>query len=578
MRLSFRLALARPGLALPPDDAASEPPVFGTQQVRLWTAAPWIDLPGAGCIVGPLFNRSSPPGRVTEFSEAESRAIVATRGKALLDRYWGGYIALLIGDDGSLSVIRDPSGMMPCYVKRGEGVVSLASDMTALAKPGGVSIDQDAIARMFAGIDTIGRRAGIAGIEELLPGERLLVTSSGSRIEQAWSPWDHVHPFKGRDFDAAATALRVALKDCIGAWSTCFGPILVGVSGGLDSSIVAASLRPRTPQLRCLTMVEPGTDGDERRYVDALIDKLGVRLDAAVYDIDAVDVTRAVFPHFPLPYAAHYFQAIAAEHRRIEGDNPISAYFSGNGGDNVFCSLSSGAPLADRWLARGPGPGSMATLRDLADITGSGLTAVAREGWARLRRRGGGHRVRRDLSGLGPTGIAAAVTGEDTHPWLTAPTGTLPGKAAHVAMLARAQKSIELYPRVETAPQIAPLLSQPVVELCLSIPSWQWVRGGRDRSVARAAFAGILPELLLERTTKGSPSGFIRRVYEAQGESARVLLTNGKLVEAGLVDPGWIERAAADDWQDDGRDLRILSFAAAEAWVRWWTGERNGAG
>src|SRR3546814_984119 len=76
---------------------------------------------------------------------------------------------------------------------------------------------------------------------------------------------------------------------------------------------------------------------------------------------------------------------------------------------------------------------------------------------------------------------------------------TLPGKAAHVAMLARAQKSIELYPRADAPPQIVPLLSQPVVELCLSIPTWQWVHGGRDRAVARAAFAGILPDLLVER-------------------------------------------------------------------------------
>lgn len=576
MRLSFRLALARPGVALPPNDEAKGPPVFETLRVRLWTTAPWIDLGGAGFIVGPLFSRSSPPARVADLGPAESRAIVETRGKALLDRYWGGYVALLIGDDGNLSVIRDPSGMMPCYVHRGASVITLASDMGALAERAAVTIDYDAIARMFAGIDTIGRRTGIVGIDELLPGERLLVTPNGSLIEQAWSPWDHIRPVKGRDFDTAAKALRTTLKDCIGAWSTCFGPILVGVSGGLDSSIVAAALGPRTPELRCLTMVEPGTDGDERRYVDALITKLGVRLDAAAYDLGAVDVTRAVLPHFPLPYAAHYFQAIAAEHRRLESQQPISAYFSGNGGDNVFCSLSSGAPLADRWLARGPGPGSIATLRDLADLTGSGLIAVAREGWARVRRRHGGHRVRRDLSGLGSAGLAAAMIEGDTHPWLTAPSGTLPGKAAHVAMLARAQKSIELYPRAGAAPQIAPLLSQPVAELCLSIPSWDWVRGGRDRAVARAAFAGILPELLLERTTKGSPSGFIRRVYDAQGEAAGALLEGGKLVEAGLVDPQWVERAAAADWRDDGRDLRILSFAAAEAWVRWWTRSEDG--
>jgi len=570
MRLSFRLALAPSGKTLPPGDAAA-PPTFELPQARLWTAAPVIELGDAGWIVGPVFRRAMPSGRITDLDPAECQAIVTTRGQTLLDRYWGGYVALLIGGDGTLSVIRDPSGMMPCYLQPGESLVTLASDMTALAARGQVTIDYRALARMFAGIDTIGRKTGIAGIEELLPGERLRITSTRNQVEQAWIPWDHVHPVKRQDFEEAAKILGATLKDNIGAWSTCFDQILVGVSGGLDSSIVAAALGPRTPHLRCLTMVEPGTDGDERRYVDALIQKLGVQLDAPIYDLDAVNVMRPVLPHFPLPYAAHFCQAIAVEHRRIAGEEPVSAYFSGNGGDNVFCSLNSAAPFADRLFANGPGLALVATARDLADLTGSGMIEVARQGWARIRRRRSGHRIRRDLSGLGPSAIAAAMAEEDRHPWLTAPPGTLPGKAAHVAMLARAQKSIELYPRADAPPQIAPLLSQPIVELCLSIPSWHWVRGGRDRAVARAAFAGILPDLLLERTTKGSPSGFIQRIYAAQGAAARSMLIGGRLVEAGLIDSRWLVQSSDGDWQDDGRHLRILTFAAAETWVRWWT-------
>src|SRR3546814_18390863 len=98
--------------------------------------------------------------------------------------------------------------------------------------------------------------------------------------------------------------------------------------------------------MRCLTMVEPGTTGDERRYAEALVTKLGTRLDAPLYDLSAVDVCRPVLPHLPLPFAAHYFHAVSAEHSRINAAWPVDAYFSGNGGDNVFCSLRSAAPLA----------------------------------------------------------------------------------------------------------------------------------------------------------------------------------------------------------------------------------------
>ena len=446
MRFAFRLDIAPSGLAArAADNADCGSLAYDVRAARLWSSSPRIDLGINGFIVGALFRREIPATRVTDLNPAEIQHILDTHGGALLANYWGGYIALLIDDDCTLRVLRDPSGMMPCYVRRGDGRVALASDMTVLAKRGCATVDHSALARMLAGIDVIGRKTGIGGVEELFPGERLTLTSAGSSIEQAWSPWDHVRPPPGLDFASAAAALRTTLKDSIGAWSTCFDKILVGVSGGLDSSIVAAALGPRTPGLRCLTMVEPGTDGDERRYAEALVGKLGVRLDAPIYDIAAVDVTRPVLPHLPLPFALHFFHAIEAEHRRI--DEPVDAYFSGNGGDNVFCGLRSAVPLADRLLAQGLRPGLLQTVRDLADLTGSGMAAVTEKAWERVRRRKVGHRVRRDLSGLGPFGRAAAMDDDNRHPWLTAPPGALPGKAAHVAMLARAQKSIELYPR-----------------------------------------------------------------------------------------------------------------------------------
>lgn len=570
MRLAFHLDIATSGLAPLHADVSPEGVAFCSSIARLSSPAPYIDLGESGCIVGPLFRRELPSTRVTNLDPAERQSIIDTGGGALLRAYWGAYIALLIDDNGTASVLRDPSGMMTCYMRREPGRVALASDMAALAEPGRASVNYASIARMFAGIDSVGRQTGICGIEELLPGERLIVKGRESIIEQAWSPWDHVRGPRGRTFEDAADALRRTLKDSIGQWSTIFDDILVGVSGGLDSSIVAAALGPRTPNLRCLTMVEPDSDGDERRYAEALVSKLGVRLDAPVFDLAAVDVMRPVMRHLPLPVAAHYFPAIEAEHRRLDAATPIGGYFSGNGGDNVFCALRSAAPLADRFLAQGLGPGWFATARDLADLTGSGVLDVVRNGWQRIWRRRERHRVRPDLTGLGNVGRAAALAEDDRHPWLTAPPGTLPGKVAHVVMLARAQKSIELYPRAMYPPQIAPLLSQPIVELCLSIPTWQWVRGGRDRAVARAAFTDILPDLLIERTTKGSPGGFVRRVYEAQGDAARAMLKKGKLVETGLIDPGWVARTAEQDWRGDGRDLRLLSFAAAEAWINWW--------
>lgn len=535
-----------------------------------WSNAAPIKLEPSGWIFGYLFRRERPSGRVICLDPDEQLAVIESAGTYLLRHYWGGYVAVLPRADGSVHVLRDPSGLMPCYVRRRAESMFLASDIGALAAPGSARIDFNAITAIMASVDRRGRRTGIAGIEELLPGERLIIEGASNRTEQAWSPFDYVRPPHRITFDQAAEELRETIKDAVGAWASSFDSILLGVSGGLDSSIVAAAAIARTPGLRFLTMAEPGTDGDERRYVNALTAKLGPPLTAKFYDIAAVDVERPVLPHLPLPVAMHFAQAIEAAHDELATASTIDAYFSGNGGDNVFCSLRTAVPLVDRLLAEGPRPGIIGTLSDIADLTGADIPSVIKHACDRFRRRRSGHRIFFDLSGLTPSAAVIATDVDDRHPWLDAPAGTLPGKAAHVALLARAQMSIELYPRREAPPHIAPLLSQPIVELCLSIPSWHWVAGGRNRALARRAFEDALPAMLIARTSKGSPSGFLARVYDAQAARAGDLLRRGRLVEMGILDPDFVERAVQLGWRDDGSAARLLAFAAAETWVRWW--------
>src|SRR3546814_8521471 len=65
--------------------------------------------------------------------------------------------------------------------------------------------------------------------------------------------------------------------------------------------------------------------------------------------------------------------------------------------------------------------------------------------------------LHRDDSGLSSASITALARSVASHPWMEAPEGALPGKAAHVRLLARAQRSVELYPRRTHAPHVAPL-------------------------------------------------------------------------------------------------------------------------
>jgi len=541
---------------------------FSFQGGRIWCDAEPLDLGGRGYLIGHLFERGKSSRRILDLHERATGKIGASGGKSLVSDYWGGYVAILEAPGGATAIFRDPSGLLPAYFREDAGGITVTSDAATLGRRGGV--DYPALARFLASGGAPSRETCLEGVRILLPGECLVVSGGSHRLESWWSPWDWT-PIRQRRFDVAARELRAVALDCIESWASCFDSILIGVSGGLDSSIVACAAARRAAALHCLTMVEEDAIGDERRYASLVTDAIGTSLLEAHYGLGAIDIARAVAPHHPWPHAPFYMQAIAAVHEELRPKHRVDAFFSGNGGDNIFCAIRSASPFVDRFMAQGPRHGLFDTLRDLSELTGASGAIVLQHAWDRFRSGSQPPRLHRDTSGLSPAAIAELNQDGPPHPWMEAPEGALPGKAAHVRLLARAQRSIELYPRCTHPQHIAPLLSQPIVETCLSIPTWQWVEGGRDRAVARAAFKSVVPAPLLRRTSKGGPGGFMQRIYQANAASADDLLRNGLLARAGLLDLSILEGAAQPTIAGFDKAQRILTLCAAENWVRWWT-------
>lgn len=557
-----------------PPGARSATPAYATcfarPGVEVRSNEPVIGLGDRGCIIGHLFTQGSPSRRIERLDPPALARLEESGGRSLLRDYWGGYVMLWTDAGGRVTVLRDPSGIMPCYIRRNLTGLTLAADITDLANRGPRAVDFDEIARLLASADAPGRRTCVAGVEELVAGECLVVADGSAFIESWWSPWDHV-TMRHHDPADAAAELRATLIDCIGAWANCFGSLCLGVSGGLDSSIVAAAAAPRAPHLSCLTLVGPDADGDERRYARALVEALGLRLHERYLDLADIDIARAPALHHPWPNGFHFKQAVEAIHSRLEHTETVSAFFTGNGGDGIFCSMHSAVPFLDRFLAEGPRPALAATLRHLCRLTGADAMTVLRHAWGKYRRDGGFHRLRHDFTGLA-AGVAERIAQSGAlHPWLAAPDDALPGKTSHIAFLMRSHRSHELYPRASRPPHIAPLLSQPIVELCLSIPTWMWIEGGIDRAIARAAFADRLPPAILRRVHKGGPGGFSLSIYRRDRAELHRFLRDGHLAAAGLLDPALLDEAEDPSRRGTERIQRILALGAAESWARWWS-------
>ena len=111
--------------------------------------------------------------------------------------------------------------------------------------------------------------------------------------------------------------------------------------------------------------------------------------------------------------------------------------------------------------------------------------------------------------------------------------------------------------------------AQPIVELCLRVPSWLWFTGGRDRAVARAAFRGIVPDRILDRCGKGSLESMFMKGYLKSRTKLRAFLGDGCLAQHGIIDADALAAYLALPGQPrDAGYIRILEITSAEQWLR----------
>jgi asparagine synthase (glutamine-hydrolysing) len=206
--------------------------------------------------------------------------------------------------------------------------------------------------------------------------------------------------------------------------------------------------------------------------------------------------------------------------------------------------------------------------------TGCSFFDALGQGW-RLARGSPAHRIRPNPLFLDPHFVGGLGPAELRHPWLDTPVGALPGKAVHISSILRVQPNLEAS-RGYYLPVFSPLMSQPIVECCLEIPSWEWRAGGRDRALARSAFAADLPQSILNRRVKGTPSRFAARLLDHFRGAIRERLLGGRLAANRIIDAVAVEQVLAGECPvHDLERVRILEFVNAEAWIDHWAARRQ---
>jgi asparagine synthase (glutamine-hydrolysing) len=103
------------------------------------------------------------------------------------------------------------------------------------------------------------------------------------------------------------------------------------------------------------------------------------------------------------------------------------------------------------------------------------------------------------------------------------------------------------------------------VETVLRIPPYLMQQGARERALARAAFADVLPASTLDRTRKGDTTRHFQRALDKNLAFLRSFLSSGELMQRGLLDRVRLEEDLA---APEGRAMFRLSAAlVAESWI-----------
>ena len=335
------------------------------------------------------------------------------------------------------------------------------------------------------------------------------------------------------------------------------------------SSIIAACLAESGTRFAAINFASRSADGDERRYARAVAEHFG----ASLTEIFEDDLKYTIKPRSDLrfqpgsnPILAPLDEAVEKHRREIGAELLVD----GGGGDNLFCYLSSASPVLDAIRVREPAC-ALHALDDVAKLASCGLWEVAGQVFRRVLP-GGWWRWNEDQRFLKRD---ALLQRPDPHPWLDAPPFALPGKREHVASLVHIQHFLDRRVRSGSA-LLHPLMGQPLIELCLSIPSWEWVRGGIDRAVAREAFSKLLPASIIERRDKGSLQGVFHRAFERLHPELEDLLLSGQLVALGIADAEAIEKALeGESWKNSEVQMRISEMAALELWLQSWNSGRR---
>jgi asparagine synthase (glutamine-hydrolysing) len=510
-------------------------------------------------------------------------------GRGLLERLRGDFALLLWDGERSEGLIaRDQLGVRPLFLHEAGGVLRFAGEIRHLLSllPRRPGPDPAGVAHWIAVSNRPGTQTLYAGVSRLGPGEALLLGPRGARPFRYWAP-RFIEPLDLAP-DELAEQVRAGLERGVKRRIAAQGPTGVLMSGGLDSSSVAAlcSEAAGTEVCACAGTFPDHPEVDESELIGELRRSLG--LSGLTAEVRPGGLLGSALEHLtawqaPLLSWGDFWTLPLMRAAAGEG---VETMLDGDGGDELFGPRSF--VLADRLLAAQPRQ-ALALARELP---GGGPHVPHRE----VLRMFGSLALAGALPYRPHSALQAQRTRRETPPWLHRRTvedlarsddplawKRLDGPRwwAHTAYgIAYGIEAAGVFEhqrrRAELAGLVArhPLLDLDLVELCLRQPPLATLDRRFTRPVLRAAMEGLLPDSVRLRPTKarfeslivdclsGPDSTAVWRILTDPSAELRAYLDQGKMRRV-LLEGDALRRRQPFRWM-----WQLWRLLTAELWLR----------
>ncbi len=533
---------------------------------------------------------------------------VARRGLDATLADLNGMFAIALWDRATrtLHLVRDRLGIKPLfYVADGQGI-AFASELKSFAAADfAFPLDESSVASFLRFGYVPAPHTIYCGVAKVMPGE--VVTCGLGQAVRRRRYWDIdavateglLHPFTGADADAI-DALDVLLRDAISGNMISDVPLGAFLSGGIDSSTVAALMvAAKRGPVRTFSIGFPDFGYDESSHAKAVAAHLGtVHEELNVTAADALAVVPRLADMYDEPFADSSQIPTFAISKMTRAR--VTVALSGDGGDELFAgynryTLAGGRLAKLARLPKGLRRSAVAALQAVPDGAADLMASLVP---ARLRPAQPADKLKKLAEVLRLDGDAvylrlvsqcpdpsALTHGPAEHPLtMRWPEGARGGLLERMQLFDTAtylpDDILQKVDRASMAVSLEvrpPLLDHRVVEFAWRLPARMRIRNGETKWLLRRVLDRYVPRALIERPKMGFGIPLAAWLRGPLRDWAEDLLdrheVGGGLLDAGAVCKMWGEHIGGGrNWA-----YALWTILMFEAWRRRWMSDAAAA-